>query len=102
VGRVAEHDAARNDAIVQADTARLSDLQHAVAAGFDELAEVLADLTDAHLTQPMRNVKYGDEPLTAYLDRYVVGHKAAHLEQLTTALAAAEDPRSRQEGRHDA
>lgn len=34
------------------------------------------------------NVKYGQDSLTAFLDRYVIGHKAAHVEQLRSTIAA--------------
>jgi hypothetical protein len=32
-------------------------------------------------------VKYGPEPLSAFLDRYVTGHKAGHLDQLRARAA---------------
>ncbi len=43
--------------------------------------------TDDDLDAKTENVKYGPEPLSAFFDRYVVGHKAGHLDQLR-ALAA--------------
>ncbi len=53
-----------------------------------DLAGALRPLVDADLTAGTVNVKYGDEPLTAFLDRYVLGHKAGHVEQLRRTLAA--------------
>lgn len=88
IGRVAEHDADRNDAVVRAPQRGVDELVAGAEASFAELAEVLEELTDEHLTATTRNVKYGDEPLHAYLQRYVVGHKEAHLDQLERALAA--------------
>lgn len=60
----------------------LVDLVAAAQAAFAELAEVLAPLSDSDLGAGTENVKYGYEPLTAFLDRYVLGHKAGHLDQL--------------------
>jgi hypothetical protein len=34
-------------------------------------------------------VKYGAEPLTAFLERYIVGHKSGHLEQIRALQKAA-------------
>ncbi|HET7040386.1 MAG TPA: DinB family protein [Gemmatimonadales bacterium] len=56
-------------------------------AAFTELAGELERLTDGDIDAKTENRRYGPEPLSAFLDRYVVGHKAAHLEQLR-ALAA--------------
>ena len=35
------------------------------------------------------NVKYGPEPLSAFFDRYVIAHKAGHLDQLRALATAA-------------
>jgi hypothetical protein len=34
-------------------------------------------------------VKYGAEPLAAFLDRYVIAHKAGHLDQIRALHKAA-------------
>jgi len=60
----------------------------AVREALADLAGALRPLVDADLTAGTVNVKYGDEPLTAFLDRYVLGHKAGHVEQLRRTLAA--------------
>lgn len=86
IGRVAEHDADRNDALARAPKMELEQLRRAVEESFAALAAVLEQLQDAHLDATTQNVKYGEEPLTSYLDRYVVGHKAAHVTQLREAL----------------
>ncbi len=86
IGRVAEYDADRNDAIVQAPDRRLDDLRAQAEASFQALSDALEGLKDHHLEATTHNVKYGEEPLTAFLDRYVVGHKTAHVEQLREAL----------------
>jgi hypothetical protein len=58
------------------------ELLGAAQEAFADLAEALARLGDGDLDAPTRNVRYGDEPLRAFLDRYVIGHKAGHLQQL--------------------
>ena len=59
-------------------------------SAFTELAAALELLVDDDVEAKTENVKYGPEPLTAFLDRYVIGHKAGHLDQLR-ALAASGD-----------
>lgn len=88
VGRVAEHSADRNDAIARAGDRPLVELLADFEASADALAEALEGLRDAHLDVPTVNVKYGQEPLRAFLARYVVGHKEAHVAQLRSALPA--------------
>lgn len=86
IGRVAEHDADRNDAIARAPDRTVVELRDAAVRSFAELSDVLEALTDEHVMATTHNVKYGEEPLRDYLQRYVVGHKAAHAEQLRAAL----------------
>lgn len=86
IGRIAEADADRNDAVARAKDRGLDDLVAQARASFRELAGALDGLRDEHLSAPTQNVKYGEEPLTAFLNRYVVGHKAAHVEQLRATL----------------
>lgn len=92
VGRTAETSAVRNDAVVQAPSRSLNELLSAVDDGCARLGAALARLDDHHLDAMTQNVTYGPEPLTAYLDRYVVGHKAAHLQQLGQTLDALTGP----------
>ncbi|MGH8997999.1 MAG: DinB family protein [Acidimicrobiia bacterium] len=80
VGRTHEHPVRL--AAVAEPAGALSELIAAVRSAFTELAGALEALSDADLTASMDNVKYGSEPLTAFLDRYVLGHKAGHLDQL--------------------
>ncbi len=54
------------------------------------LAGALDLLTDADLEAPTQNVRYGEEPLRAFLDRYVVGHLAGHVDQLKRCLGEAD------------
>lgn len=86
LGRVAEHSADRNDAVVRAADRDLHALRRDAVAAFAELRLVLDDLRDEHLDTTTHNVKYGEEPLRAFLRRYAVGHKAAHVEQLHRTL----------------
>lgn len=90
VGRVAEYDADRNDALARAPGLDLDDLRDWAQASFAALRKVLDRVRDEHLTAVTHNVKYGPEPLTDYLARYVVSHKAAHVRQLRAALEMLE------------
>jgi hypothetical protein len=86
IGRVAEHDADRNDAVFRAPSRGFDELREQAETSFTALRDALESLEDHHLDEMTQNVKYGAEPFTAFLDRYVVGHKAAHVEQLRDAL----------------
>ncbi len=85
VGRTHEHPA-RLEA-VSSPTDALSELTAAMRSAFAELAGELKTLSDNDLEAKTENVKYGPEPLSAFFDRYVIDHKAGHLDQLR-ALAA--------------
>lgn len=89
MGRVAEHSADRNDAIARAADLTMHRFREDILASFALLAAVLGRLTDDDLDRTVRNVKYGDEPLTSYLSRYMLGHKQAHLAQLRRTAEAA-------------
>ena len=80
VGRTHEHPARL--AAVSSPTDALNELMAAMRSAFAELAGALRTLSDDDLEAKTENVKYGPEPLSAFFDRYVVGHKAGHLEQL--------------------
>lgn len=85
VGRTQDHPV-RLGAVDRASGTQLEALRTGVEAAFQQLAAVLDRLTDEHLRMTTRNRKYGDEPLTTYLDRYVLGHKAAHSDQLRATI----------------
>jgi Mycothiol maleylpyruvate isomerase N-terminal domain len=87
IGRTHEHPE-RLLAIEAASGGSLDDLRTAVGAAFADLALALEELTDEHLPMTTNNRRYGDEPLTAFLDRYVTGHKRGHLDQLAAMPAA--------------
>ena len=80
VGRTHEHPVRL--AAVESPAAALDELITAMRAAFAELAAALEALTDDDVEAKTENVKYGPEPLSAFFDRYVLGHKAGHLEQL--------------------
>lgn len=80
VGRTHEHPARLT--AVESPTDTLSELMAAMRSAFAELARVLNTLSDHEVQAKTENVKYGPEPLSAFFDRYVIGHKAGHLEQL--------------------
>ena len=80
IGRTHEHPVRL--AAVEAPADVLSELVAGARSAFAELAEVLGTLTDDDVEAKTANVKYGTEPLVAFLDRYVLAHKTGHLEQL--------------------
>ncbi len=83
VGRTHEHAgrlaAVRDEAVAPVGLAELIDQVRKASAG---MAEALELLDDSDLSATMQNAKYGAEPLTSFLHRYVIGHKAGHLRQL--------------------
>ena len=85
IGRTIEHPVRL--AAVESPADVLGELVAGMRSAFAELAAELERLTDADVDAKTENVKYGPEPLSAFFDRYVVGHKAGHLDQLR-ALAA--------------
>jgi uncharacterized damage-inducible protein DinB len=87
VGRTHEHPE-RNEAIAAAESKDRGQLSAAIDAALDEMANALGLVSDDDLRRVFTNRKYGQEPLTAYLQRYVLGHKAAHVDQLRRTLAA--------------
>jgi len=88
VGRTHEH-ADRLAAVAAAEGQGLDELRGALDAALDVLAAQLAELRDEHLDRLAHNRKYGPDPLTKFLDRYVLGHKAAHIQQLEKTIEAA-------------
>jgi len=86
VGRTHEHPARLNAVSLESAAGRESGALIAeMREAFAELALVLDGLSDADLQAASQNVKYGEEPLRAFLDRYVIGHKVGHLQQLGAA-----------------
>ena len=80
IGRTHEHPVRL--AAVESPAAVLEELVAGMRSAFAELAAELGTLGDAALDAKTENVKYGAEPLSAFFERYVIGHKAAHLDQL--------------------
>jgi hypothetical protein len=80
IGRTMEHPVRL--AAVEAPAEVLAELVAGMRAAFAELAEALDLLGDFDVEAKTENVKYGPEPLSAFFDRYVIGHKAGHLNQL--------------------
>jgi hypothetical protein len=87
VGRTHEHPVRLAAVASPAET--LDALVADIRVAFRQLAGALAALSDNDVEAKTENVKYGPEPLSAFLDRYVLGHKASHLDQLR---ALAEGP----------
>lgn len=87
VGRT--HDNTTRLAAIEGGRARsFEDLRREILRGQEELSAVLSGLRDEQLTWLGNNRKYGPEPLTTFLQRYILGHKQAHLEQLQKTVAA--------------
>src|SRR5207248_2742706 len=80
IGRAHEHPVRL--AAVESPAAAIGELIAAMGASLAELAAALEPLTDDDVEAKTENVKYGPEPLSAFFDRYVLAHKAGHLEQL--------------------
>lgn len=95
IGRTHENDQ-RLEAIDSAGSRSPDELAEACRTAFSRLAEQLRQLDDADLRAMTNNVRHGAEPLTSFLERYVIGHKAGHLEQLAELREAASP-----EGTHD-
>ena len=80
IGRTIEHPIRL--AAVESPADALDELVTGMRAAFTELAGALQLIDDDDVEAKTQNVKYGPEPLSAFFDRYVIGHKAGHLEQL--------------------
>lgn len=87
VGRVADYDTDRLDALVRATERRRAGLVAELATSLGRMVSVLARFTDDHLTAHVQDVTEGRVPLIRILDRYVLGHKQVHAESLAAALA---------------
>ena len=85
IGRTHEHPVRL--AAVESPAEVLGELVAGMRSAFAELAAELETLSDEDVEAKTENVKYGPEPLSAFFDRYVIAHKAGHLDQLR-ALAA--------------
>jgi DinB superfamily len=85
IGRTLEHPVRL--AAVASPAQAPAELLAGMRSAFAELDAALEPLADDDVDAKTENVKYGPEPLSAFLDRYVIGHKAGHLDQLR-ALAA--------------
>ncbi|HLY30353.1 MAG TPA: maleylpyruvate isomerase N-terminal domain-containing protein, partial [Ktedonobacterales bacterium] len=81
VGRTHEHPE-RLAAVAAAHGRTLASLRADLDAALDALARQLDAIKDEDLSRTTQNRKYGAEPLRAFLDRYVLSHKAGHLDQL--------------------
>jgi uncharacterized damage-inducible protein DinB len=87
VGRTHENPA-RLAAIEAARGRGLDDLRSDLATSLGDFAHTLEPLRDDDLARVTENSKYGPESLRQFLDRYVIGHKAAHVRQLRETIAA--------------
>jgi hypothetical protein len=87
IGRTMEHPLRL--AAVESPADALGELVAGMRSAFAELAAALEALSDDDVEAKTENVKYGPEPLTAFFDRYVIGHKASHLDQLRALAGPA-------------
>ncbi len=86
VGRTHDHPG-RNHAIAAAAGRDIEELRGDLSRALDALARTLEPLRDEDLDRIGKNRKYGPETLAVFLDRYVLDHKAAHIDQFRRALA---------------
>jgi len=94
IGRTHEHEA-RLNAIAAARFLDRAQVKADVETAFAGLAAQLQRLTDTDISRVTNNVKNGEEPLSAFLDRYVIGHKAGHLRQLEELHGGGGDEKER-------
>jgi hypothetical protein len=89
IGRTVEHEE-RRAAVARARVNLMgaSALADDLRASLARLGDALSVLSDADIGAMTSNVKYGTEPLSAFLARYVLGHKAGHVTQLRELLEA--------------
>jgi hypothetical protein len=87
IGRTHEHPVRL--AAVASPAEALGELIAGMRSAFAELKRALDGLTDDDVEAKTQNVKFGPEPLSAFFDRYVVGHKAGHLDQLRALAGPA-------------
>jgi hypothetical protein len=87
IGRTHEHPARL--AAVADPSGQRDELVAEARKALAVLAQALDALTDDDIGAPTQNVKYGPEPLAAFLDRYVIAHKAGHLDQIRALQKAA-------------
>jgi len=80
IGRTMEHPVRL--AAVEHPARALEELIAGMREAFADLAAALDEIGDVDVDAKTENVKYGPEPLSAFFDRYVTGHKAGHLDQL--------------------
>ena len=80
IGRTHEHPVRL--AAVESPADAQAELVAGMRSAFAELAAELETLRDEDVDAKTENVKYGPEPLSAFFDRYVIAHKAGHLDQL--------------------
>lgn len=85
VGRTAG-EADLNDALTRATELRLAPLLAWLEGALKKFDGTLGRLHDEHLRAVTHNVEFGREPLTSYLDRYIVAHKLAHAGELEATL----------------
>lgn len=92
VGRT--HDHPQRLAAVSADgDPELSAAQFArhIRTAFGDLAQAMTELSDVDLDATTTNVKYGEEPMRSYLDRYILEHKTGHIAQLQRLLGEVDN-----------
>ena len=90
IGRTHDHDR-RNAAVESASRRDYEGLRDDCRGALVELAAALESLEDGDIEAVTTNVKYGQEPLRAYLGRYILGHKEGHVDQLQRTLAVVRE-----------
>jgi hypothetical protein len=88
-GRTMQQEA-RLQAIQKHGRDSLEQIRAALPGSYARLEEVLESLKDSDLRLTGHHVKFGDETLEWFIEEFVTGHLANHLEQIKGCLAAVE------------
>ncbi len=76
----------RQNAINEYGHAPLAELHERLVSSHQAVGQVLADITDDHLSLTCEYVNRGTFTLEQFIQRLIVGHDRAHVEQVTQLL----------------
>lgn len=88
-GRTMQHEG-RLRGISDHEQDTLSRLQSLLPGSYARMEETLSKLTDRDLALTGTHVKYGTQTLAWFIEEFITGHMAAHVEQIKVALAAVQ------------
>jgi uncharacterized damage-inducible protein DinB len=88
IGRNADMDPDRTDALVRATVRRQAGMVADIEWALRQLDDVLGRMTDNHLLAHAHDVTIGRQSMTWFIDTYVIRHKERHLRDLRQTLAS--------------